>query len=245
MFILKDFASLEYYRDPAGKKDLRLFATEHRIARVNTSEGIERYNKIVVPVVESGGSVEVKARTISPRGKVHEVKAADMKELKDENGTRGFRVLAIDGVEKGSEVEYYYTREKPFNHFGREVLQAETPARNVTFELIAPVGLTFEARACYGPPALVNTTVTGWRILRLSLPTVAGRREEAFAHLKPQQLRVEYKLAYMRNQQATVIISENYRWVRWSKADFEAFRAAVVNAAANFNKVVLVLEKRG
>lgn len=198
--ILKDFTSLEYYLDPAGKKDIRLFATEHRIVRVNTSEGIERYNKIVVPVLESGGNVEVKARTISPRGEVREVRAADMKELKDENGARGFRVLAVDGVEKGSEVEYYYTREKPFNHFGREVLQAETPARNVTFELIAPAGLTFEVRTYHGPAALIDTSVSGRRILRLSLPNVAGLREEAFAHLKSQQLRVEYKLAYMRNR---------------------------------------------
>ena len=45
-------------------------------------------------------------------------------------------------------------------------------------------------------------------------------------------------------QQVTVTISENYRQVRWPKSDFEAFRA-VVNAAANFNKVVLVLEKKG
>jgi hypothetical protein len=41
----------------------------------------------------------------------------------------------------------------------------------------------------------------------------------------------------------TVTITENYRQLHWPKGEFEAFRA-VVNAAANFNKVVLVLDKK-
>ena len=40
----------------------------------------------------------------------------------------------------------------------------------------------------------------------------------------------------------TVSVAESYNQVHWPKQDFEAFRN-VVNAAANFNKVVLVLEK--
>ncbi|MDB5235534.1 MAG: hypothetical protein JWR44_2527, partial [Hymenobacter sp.] len=54
----------------------------------------------------------------------------------------------------------------------------------------------------------------------------------------------DFRSSYVQTgQTVTVNISENYRKVRWPKADFEAFRA-VVNAAANFNKVVLVLDKK-
>ncbi|MDQ2773291.1 MAG: DUF3857 domain-containing protein [Bacteroidota bacterium] len=194
--ILRDFTSLEYYYDNA-RKDVRLFATEHRIVRVNSSDGIESYNKIVVPVLASGAAVDIKARTISPRGEVHEVKAADMKELKDQEGGRGFRVFAVDGVEKGSEVEYFYTRERNVNHFGGEVLQSETTAHDVTFELISPEALTFEARVYHGPPLKPDTTMTGRRALRLHLDVVPGLRDEAFANVKAQRMRVEYKLAYM------------------------------------------------
>lgn len=194
--ILRDFTSLEYYYDK-GRKDMRLFATEHRIVRVNSSDGIERFNKIVVPVLESGAAVDIKARTISPRGEVHEVKAADMKELKDQEGGRGFRVFAVDGVEKGSEVEYFYTRERPFNHFGNEVLQSEIASRDVVFELISPETLTFEARVYHGPEVKVDTTMAGHRALRLTLKAVPAVREEAFANVPAQRMRVEYKLAYM------------------------------------------------
>ncbi|WP_310392727.1 DUF3857 domain-containing protein [Hymenobacter sp.] len=194
--ILRDFTSLEFYFDP-GRKNLRLFATEHRIVRVNSSDGIERFNKIVVPVLESGAAVAIRARTISPRGEVREVQAADMKELKDQEGGRGFQVFAVDGVEKGSEVEYYYTRERPLNHFGREVLQSETAARDVTFELISPAALTFEARVYHGPAAAVDSTQAGRRVLRLALKSVPALRDEAFASVLAQRMRVEYKLAYL------------------------------------------------
>jgi len=150
-----------------------------------------------VPVLESGAVGAIRARTISPRGEVREVQAADMKELKDQDGERGFRVLAVDGVEKGSEVEYYYTRERPFNHFGNEILQTETAARDVTFELISPAALTFEARVYHGPAVAVDTTLAGHRILRLALKTVPALRDEAFANVKAQRMRVEYKLAYV------------------------------------------------
>ena len=194
--LLRDFTSLEYYYDKA-RKDVRLFATEHRIVRVNTSDGIEEYNKIVVPVLASGAPVDIKARTIGPRGEVHEVKAADMKELKDQEGGRGFRVFAVDGVEKGSEIEYFYTRERPVNHFGFEVLQSATPAHDVTFELISPEALTFEARVYHGPAVTPDTTMAPRRALRLHLDQVPGLRDEAFANVKAQRMRVQYKLAYM------------------------------------------------
>ena len=194
--ILRDFTSLEYYYDNA-RKDVRLFATEHRIVRVNSSDGIEEFNKIVVPVLASGAPVDIKARTISPRGEVREVKAADMKELKDQEGGRGFRVFAVDGVEKGSEVEYFYTRERNVNHFGSEVLQSGTTAHDVTFELISPESLTFEGRVYHGPPMKPDTTVAHRRALRLHLDVVPGLRDEAFANVRAQRMRVEYKLAYM------------------------------------------------
>ena len=231
--ILRDFTSLEYYYDK-GRKDLRLFATEHRIVRVNSSDGIERFNKIVVPVLESGAPVDIKARTISPRGEVREVKAADMKELKDQEGGRGFRVFAVDGVEKGSEVEYYYTRERTFNHFGSEILQSETAARDVTFELISPATLTFEARVYHGPAVVVDTTIVGHRALRLTLKTVLALREEAFANVQAQRMRVEYKLAYMAN-------NGQVRQFTWADASQYVYRTLTALSKDDVKAVAKVL----
>lgn len=196
--VLKDFTALEYFYDPA-RKDLRLFTTEHRIVRVNTTDGIEQYNKIVVPLAPGGGTVAVRARTLSPRGEVVEVQPENMKELKNEAGANSFRIFALDGVEKGSEVEYYYTRERPATHFGHEILQGETPARDVTFELISPEALTFDTRVYHGGAGakVTRDSADGKRTLRYRAKEVAALRDEPFAQAKAQRLRIEYKLAYV------------------------------------------------
>ena len=214
--VLKDFTSIEYYLDQRAR-NVHVYATEHRIVRVNTSDGIERYNKIVVPLLDNGQTVDVRARTISPSGVVKEVHPADMKELKDEGGQRGFRIFAVDGVEKGSEVEYFYTRERPFNHFGAEGLQSETAAHDVTFELISPAGMTFEAKVYHGPAATADT-LPGKRVLRLRLPAVPAVRDEAFASVAPHLMRVEYKLAYLANK-------GQVRQFTWAEASQNIFRA--------------------
>lgn len=193
--VLKDFTSLEYFL--GADQSLHLYATEHRIIRVNNSDGIERYNKIVLPILANGQTVDVKARTISPRGEVREVRTADMKELKDDNNQRGYRIFAVDGVENGSEVEYFYTRERPMNHFGSETLQSGTPSRDVIFELISPETLTFEAKVYNGPPAVADTTMPDKRVLRLSLKEVPAVRDEAFTQVRAQLMRLEYKLAFI------------------------------------------------
>jgi hypothetical protein len=198
--VLKDFTATEFYFDPV-RKGMREFTTEHRIVRVNTADGIEQYNKLAVPVLPGGATVAVRARTISPKGVVVEVQPESMKELKNEAGAGDYRIFALEGVENGSEVEYYYTRERGMNHFGREILQGGTPEHDVAFELIAPSTLTFEAKV-YNSTAKVQTdTLTaGKRILRVQVPVLEALHNEAFAEPKAHRARVEYKLAYAANK---------------------------------------------
>ena len=200
--VLKDFTATEYYFD-AARKDLREFTTEHRIVRVNTADGIEQYNKLAVPVLPGGATVAVRARTISPRGEVVEVQPESMKELKNEEGAGGYRIFALDGVETGSEIEYYYTRERRMQHFGREIMQAGTPEHDVTVEIISPEQLTFEAKVYNSAAQVQHDTLTaGKRILRVQVPRLDAVHNEAFAAPKAHRARVEYKLAYVANKGA-------------------------------------------
>ena len=198
--VLKDFTALEYYFDPV-RKDIFLYATEHRIVRVNSTDGIEQYNKLAVPLGPGGGAVAIRARTISPRGEVVEVQPESMKELKGEN-KGGYRLFALDGVEVGSEVEYYYTRERPGTHFGREILQGGTAEHDVTFELISPQALTFDTRVynLTGVKLEKDTLTAGKQVQRLHLTDLPALRKEAFAQAGAHRARVEYKLAYVANK---------------------------------------------
>jgi hypothetical protein len=189
--LLLDVTAHEYYFDEQAKK-LRLFSTDHRIVRVNSTDAIEHYNRIYVPVTD-GALLSLKARTISPRGEVVEVNQSNIKELKDDDGQRGFKIF---GVEKGGEIEYLYSRERSPSYFGRDFLQSELPARLVKFELISPEQLTFDARVYHGPAAGRDTVIAGKRLVRLTLKDVPPAREEAFANSQAERTRIEYKLAY-------------------------------------------------
>jgi len=53
-----------------------------------------------------------------------------------------------------------------------------------------------------------------------------------------------FRSAYtQQGQKLTVTSTEAYHQIYWPKKDFEAYRS-VINASANFNKIVLVLEKK-
>jgi len=212
--VLKDFTATEYLFDKV-KQNLREFTTEHRIVRVNSADGIEQYNKLAVPVLPGGATVAVRARTISPKGQVVEVQPESMKELKNEQGRGDYRIFALEGVENGSEIEYFYTRERQMQHFGREILQGATPEHNVTFELIAPEALTFEARAYnFDAKVQTDTLTAGKRILRVQLPELTALHDESFAEPKAHRARVEYKLAYVANRGR----ARQFTWTDASKA---------------------------
>jgi Domain of Unknown Function with PDB structure (DUF3857) len=206
--ILRDFTAHEYALDARDKGDRALtYTVEHRIVRVNTDDGIERYNKIYLPI--EGEVVQLRARTISPRGQVVEVAEKDMKELKDGDGSsRNFRIIALEGVEKGSEVEYVYARLSGADYFGREWLQNTVPAHDVDFELIAPRSITYEARTYRGPAVKVDT-LGSKRRLRVQLADVPALRDEAFAHTAAQRMRVEFKLAYSAKRGRTRLFTWN------------------------------------
>ncbi|QNH62948.1 DUF3857 domain-containing protein [Hymenobacter sediminicola] len=192
--VLRDFTAHEYMFSEQDKA-IKLYSTEHRILRVNTSDGIERFNKIYIPQ-DGGQLLYLKARTISPRGEVVEVNEGSIKELKDEDGGRGFKIFAVEGVEKGSEIEYLFLRERPAKFFGRDYLQSTVPTRDVSFELISPEALTFDTRVYHGPAASPDTVIAGKHHIRMKLASVPAAREETFAQSSAERMRVEYKLAY-------------------------------------------------
>ncbi|WP_400193526.1 DUF3857 domain-containing protein [Hymenobacter sp. B81] len=194
--VLRDFTAHEYAFDPQSRQPV-VYSVEHRIVRVNSDEGIERYNKIYLPLSEAGRVVQLRARTISARGQVVEVDQSSMKELRDgEGGNRSYKIFALEGVEKGSEIEYVYARIRDMEYFGRERLQSEIPAHDVSLELISPRNITLEARTYGGPAVTTDTTAEGKNRLHLRLADVAALRDEEFAHPKARQMRVEYKVAY-------------------------------------------------
>ena len=98
--LLKLLLAHEYALEPNGR-NLVIYTTEHKITRVNSDDAIEQHNKIFIPMAGVQELVELKARSITPRGQVVELDQRNIKEVKDSDGDRGFRIFAVEGVEKG------------------------------------------------------------------------------------------------------------------------------------------------
>lgn len=197
--VFLDKNMIEYFYI-ADKEEVVLYKTHHVIRWLGTNDAVERYNAIFIPLGE--GTLEtLKVRSISPNGKVVISDQTNLKEIKDEESGRGYKMFAIEGIEKGSEIEYFYTTKEPIfggNQEGREYLQSGTPTKNVLFELISPSFLDFEVKSYNGLAAaeLIEDTENEKRIQRIQVDSVSPINDEPFAYSDPSKMRVDYKLAY-------------------------------------------------
>jgi hypothetical protein len=174
-----------------------LYYTVHRIVRVNNEEAIERNNRIYIPMGGVIDLVSLKARSINASGKVVNFDNSNLKELKDEETGRGYRIFAIEGVELGSEIEYFYVLKKNPSLYDRIFVQFGTPVRGSTFRLTSPKHLKFDFQTYNGYAPIKETASTEERnVYEGEMNNIPLLREEAFSSYDAHRQRIEFKLAY-------------------------------------------------
>src|SRR5579863_1007514 len=139
--VLYDKRKIEFVDE--SKQEQSEYYTLHKIVYINDDRGIEYYNKIYLGITENADIVEIKGRTILPSGKIIELDKNNIKDIKEEDGNV-YKIFAMEGLEKGCEIEYYYTYKRPVSFFGREVVQSTVPELETTFQVIAPERLKFD-----------------------------------------------------------------------------------------------------
>jgi hypothetical protein len=134
------------------KKIPRTFYTEHKIIHVNSNAGIEKYNKVYIPISNDRKIVALKVRAISPEGKITNLRQENLKELSNVEGYGSFKIFAIEGLIVGGELEYLYTTEANPQVSGRELFQKDIPILEASFKLIFPKSYPFTAKSYNGLP---------------------------------------------------------------------------------------------
>ncbi|MDB5192026.1 MAG: hypothetical protein JWQ96_1589 [Segetibacter sp.] len=206
-------------------KELNMYSTYHRIIKINDDKGIEMYNKVYVPMFGIGSVSNIKARTISGNGKVIDLPADKIKEITEEG--RMYKLFAMEGVEKGSEIEYTYTIKKDPTFFGTEVFQnGSTPSQKVSFTLVAPSHLKFDAKAFNGFKVSADSLIDDRRIIVGYDENVDELEEEKYAVVDPHLKRVEYKLSYNLSNNNNVRM---YTWKDFAKRVFENYTTFTSN----------------
>jgi hypothetical protein len=138
----------------------------------------------------------VKARSINRAGKAVYFDETNLKEIKEEESGNAYRIFAMEGVEIGSEVEYYFTRKMVADMFNREFMQFDVPVKNSSMKLSSPLHLRFDFKTYNGLPEAQQLADTTQNVYEINATGIDATKEEPFANLMANRKRVEYKLAY-------------------------------------------------
>lgn len=168
----------------------------HRIVYVNGNQSIQKHNQIFVPMSNVIELMDLKARAISKEGKVTLFDEKNLKEMKNEESGQAYRIFAIEGIESGSEIEYYFVRKMNPRLSDRAMVQNEAPIRKADFVLRCPKHLVFDIRSYNGFSKADTSSTAEAHVYKASLENIPGLKKEPFSYFEPNRMRIEFKLAY-------------------------------------------------
>jgi hypothetical protein len=173
-----------------------MYSTHHKIIYVNSNEAIKKHNRIFISMNSTMALKTLKARAINRQGKAVYFDETNLKEMKEEESGNAYRIFAMEGVEIGSEVEYFYTRKMVADVFNREFLQFDVPSKSSSVKLSSPRHLKFDFRSYNGVPEVKHLPDTTMNIYEVSAAGLPALKEEPFASPAANRQRIEFKLAY-------------------------------------------------
>ena len=191
VILIKDKRVIEYVYNK--NDEFEEYYTLHRIVYINEDNAIESYNKIYVAVSNSQDLIAFKARTISKTGVVKEMLKGEMKSVTDEGNH--YLSLAVDGLEKGSELEYFYTIKQDPSMYGAQMIQGRAFARKVELTLVSPENIILGTKAYNGFPQLKDTLIGKKNMYTGTMENIVTIDDEKYTNLEANKMRVEYKIA--------------------------------------------------
>ncbi len=196
---------VEYYLSDANAQPIR-YETEHKIIRVNDDQGIARHNTVYIPMYDVNNVIDIKARTISAKGKVVELNKDNIKDVSNVEEYGDFKIFAIEGVENNSEIEILYTVEKDYEIYGSETIQTDYKIKEAQFLFISG-DLESNVKAYRTTETFDSVKLDGTKAELLTITDIPAMVEEEYATPKANNIAVVYQ-CYPKGQN----ISQNMFW---------------------------------
>lgn len=196
-----------FYYDENG--DLMLKHLLHRRLRLNNDEAINTFNKLSVSLANVLEVLELKARVIKPNGSVIEFDKNNIKDITDEESGDNYKIFAIDGIEKGDDIEYLIVRKMKGDNFGRTYYQFSYPLQMASFELTSPKNLKYAIKGYNGFPSPDLSELEDGNRYTCSLENIPGLKEEEYNYFNPRRARIEFKLEYNLSRSKAKVLTWN------------------------------------
>jgi hypothetical protein len=158
LIAVKEKTVTEFYFQ---KKDLVEYFLEHKVLWLNSDDAIEEYNKIYLPFSSRAELQVNKARVITPEGKLINLDQSKILTSEDEETGRTYKYYALEGITKGSFIEYMYVVKRPPSYTGDKLyIQDSYKKDKVEFDLFSPSNLLFKFKSFNDLPEVERDTLT-------------------------------------------------------------------------------------
>ncbi len=189
-------------------KDFYQYNHYYKLIKVQDDKGIEMFNKVYIPVSRNAEIMDIKARVITSAGKVMNIPDDKIKEVTEE-GVK-YKLFAMEGIDKGSEVEYTYIVKRLPSFFGSEIYQTQkVPFHQAKILVITPDHLKFAAKGYNGFTVLQDSTINDRYFIAGYSSDIPGLDEEKYGFRDPYLQRVDFKIQFNLAQKKDV---ELYSW---------------------------------
>lgn len=170
----------------------------HRKIRVTSNEALNGFNKIYIPIDNVIEVLRIKARFISPEGKITELPDGSIREIENLEDKGNYKTFAIEGAVIGGEIEFFYTLRKKFNAYGSVTVQGEEPRTNVEVIFSFPSKIDYLVKSYNGFPDFTSKedTLHERSYLSASQLFIPSLKSEKYANYKACLMRYEFTLAH-------------------------------------------------
>jgi Domain of Unknown Function with PDB structure (DUF3857) len=179
------------------KGNLIMEITNHSIIKVNDDKGIETFNTFSF-ALNGTEYTQMNARSIQPNGTVKDLPADKIKEQTLNDG-RKVKLVALEGLEKGSEVEILTTEKLKVREFGSADFQSAYPIVQANFYLKCPEEIIFETKGYNGFPSAKDTNIDKIVYHQCSLKNIEAMESEEYGYYGNAQKRIDYRVSYTKN----------------------------------------------
>ncbi len=196
--VLKDVRIFKFDYDDSKQGNLQSEITVHKIIQINDTRGLESYNKLYVPLTDVIDVGVIKARTISPSGKITVLDKDQIKELDNKEGKGAYKIFAFEGLEQGGRLEYIYKLKKEVEYSFRIWVQDENPVQMQQVIIVSPSNLKYDFKTYNGTSTVVDsvTSADSKRYTIITSKDVPGKTEEKYSAYNANLMRIEIQLAY-------------------------------------------------
>lgn len=188
--IILDDRHLQFYLN--NQYQAYTYYTIHKIIRVNGDAGIEMFNKVYIPLRQGEEIVRLEVRTISPNNETQEFDSSNLKRLTNVEGMGNYAIFAVEGIQKGGEIEYLYTVKKYPQTIGREIYQRDVPIVKANFELICPPSFSFLTQSYNDFPE--PSSAKGSKRTTINATDIPALTNEGYSSYRSKLMRVDYKM---------------------------------------------------